>query len=91
MTLANDKSKLGRSKLAAARREAIELLYQCSLVLMDADDREELDDMDKRLLARVMTVLNALYPDGFPQCTCGERSWYGSDHDTACPLTGERF
>jgi hypothetical protein len=33
--------------------------------------------------------------DGYPdtdtrRCTCDERSWYGEEHDTACPLEGKR-
>ena len=23
-------------------------------------------------------------------CDCADRSWYGSEHDTVCPLTGPR-
>ncbi len=24
------------------------------------------------------------------ECTCDDRSWYGPDHDSACPLEGQR-
>jgi len=40
---------------------------------------------DKRiLLAALQTLISTIDEDA---CTCASRSWYGTTHDSACPLT----
>lgn len=38
-----------------------------------------------REIERLRSALFTIAADG-DACTCHARSWYGSDHDTACPI-----
>lgn len=41
-------------------------------------------------VARLRSALSAIAAEG-DACTCHVRSWYGSGHDTACPITIARM
>jgi hypothetical protein len=40
-------------------------------------------NLENKLFAALAAVYSTLDEDA---CSCGSRSWYGDDHDTACPL-----
>lgn len=40
--------------------------------------------LEKQLVAALAALRSTCDDDA---CTCASRSWYGDDHDTACPLT----
>jgi hypothetical protein len=41
-------------------------------------------------LERWNTLADDLQEHANESCDCAERSWYGPEHDSACPLTGVR-
>lgn len=43
------------------------------------------NDADHSALHR---LVGALGVDPMPDCDCDDRSWYGDEHDSACPVTG---
>lgn len=48
-------------------------------------DDQDLDNFD------VDDVIRIAQREPDPEdCTCADRSWYGPEHDTACPLEGPR-
>lgn len=68
--------------------------------ILEGSSNEEVKDYFENRSPEVQAYMKQYLPDEYekfqerirePQeeCDCAERSWYGKEHDSACPLAGQ--
>ncbi len=84
-------------------RDALELVASTQTAfwgaLSDLERVTEIDDIDSNRDFEGMSVEDLFVGEGADEdgdeeneddCTCDDRSWYGPEHDSTCPLEGPR-